>query len=146
MRRAKELLLIPVIASGLLVAYLLTIVSLAYRRGTLRTLAGKLLLTAIALPGLFIAYTIGTGAFAYLFALGLEADWYRTDPKTRAELERHLSFYSTRLIEPSRSMWGHRTELECDQRMVQYLLLWSAPLDVVYDSNDRIVRLFTSYE
>lgn len=30
--------------------------------------------------------------------------------------------------------------------MTQYLLLWNAPLDVVYTSNDVIVAIYTSYE
>jgi hypothetical protein len=32
------------------------------------------------------------------------------------------------------------------ERMVQYLLLWHAPLDVVYDRQDGIRMIFTSYE
>jgi hypothetical protein len=31
-------------------------------------------------------------------------------------------------------------------RMVQYSLLWHAPLDVVYDAEDRIQAIYTSYE
>ena len=30
--------------------------------------------------------------------------------------------------------------------MTQYLLLWNAPLEVVYTSNNKIVAIYTSYE
>ena len=30
--------------------------------------------------------------------------------------------------------------------MIQYMILWNAPLDVVYDKRDRIVMIYTSYE
>ena len=39
----------------------------------------------------------------------------------------------------SRSTWQ-------GERMIQYRLLYSAPLDVVYTSNNTIVAIYTSYE
>ena len=108
--------------------------------------AKRLAFFAVAMLGSCLAYLIGIGAFSYGFALRLESSWEPADPRTRTELESHLYYYSNRPIDPSRSMWGHGARLEPGQRMVQYLLLWSAPLDVIYDADDRVVRIWTSYE
>ena len=43
-------------------------------------------------------------------------------------------------------MWGYGTQLKREEYMVQYLILWSAPLDVVYDGDDNVVEIYTSYE
>ena len=82
----------------------------------------------------------------YMWASRLEARWHPANPKTKVELESFLSLYSQRDIQPSESGWGSNHELQSGERMTQYLLLWSAPLDVVYASNDTIVAIYTSYE
>jgi len=82
----------------------------------------------------------------YMWASHLEFKWSPAQPKTRSELEPYLSLYSQRDIQPVQSEWGGNHVLEAGERMTQYLLLWSAPLDVVYSSNDTIVAIYTSYE
>jgi len=49
-------------------------------------------------------------------------------------------------IQPSNSLWGHSYDLAPGERMTQYRLLYLAPLDVVYTSNDTIAAIYTSYE
>ena len=83
---------------------------------------------------------------AYLYALGLEVRWSRADPQTKEGLEKYLWLYSEHVISPGDSEWGSGYELRPGERMVQYLILWRAPLDVVYDSANRIQAIFTSYE
>lgn len=83
---------------------------------------------------------------AYVYALSLEESWSRANPQTKAELEKHLSLYSTRTIQPSQSGWGKGYVLADGERMIQYRILWNAELDVVYDSSDNIEAIFTSYE
>jgi len=82
----------------------------------------------------------------YVWASHLESKWHPANPKTKAELESFLSLYSQRDIQTSQSDWGRDHQLQPGERMTQYLLLWNAPLDVVYTSNDTIVAIYTSYE
>jgi hypothetical protein len=82
----------------------------------------------------------------YWWALHLESKWASARPTTRAELESFLSLYYQRDIQPSQSSWGHSYQLEPGERMTQYRLLYRAPLDVVYTTNDTIVAIYTSYE
>ena len=94
-----------------------------------------------------IAFCIAVISFApYLWASLLESKWYPANPKTKAELESYLSLYAQHDIQPLHSDWGRNHQLKPGERMTQYLLLWSAPLDVVYSSNDMIVAIYTSYE
>ncbi len=61
-------------------------------------------------------------------------------------MEACLSLYTAHNIRPSESLWGHEYQLGPGERMTQYRLLYVAPLDVVYTSNDIIVKIYTSYE
>lgn len=83
---------------------------------------------------------------AYLYATRLEGQWVQAKVGSRSELEQHLWLYSTREISVRESCWGSSRQLAANERMVQYLILWHAPLDVVYDSDDRIQAIYTSYE
>jgi hypothetical protein len=83
---------------------------------------------------------------AYMWASRLQSTWREANPQTRLALEGHLSLYSMHPIVPSQSCWGSRWTLAPHETMVQYLILWHAPLDVVYDKQDRIRIIFTSYE
>jgi hypothetical protein len=82
----------------------------------------------------------------YYWALHLESKWRKARPATKAELEACLSLYTKGHIQPSNSLWGHEYKLGDGERMTQYRLLYLAPLDVVYRSDDRIVAMYTSYE
>ena len=86
------------------------------------------------------------GFAPYMWASHLESKWYPAHPRTKTELEAFLSLYSQRDIQPSESDWGRNHQLQSGERMTQYLLLWNAPLDVVYTSDDTIVAIYTSYE
>ena len=82
----------------------------------------------------------------YLYALYLESNWSKVNPTSRAGLEKYLHLYSTREISPSESNWGRDYKLGEGERMVQYLILWKEPLDVVYDKDENIMVIYTSYE
>ena len=82
----------------------------------------------------------------YAWASHLEVHWRRAKPRTRSELESHLALYSLREIQPTQSDWGRNHQLTPGEQMFQHLLLWSAPLDVVYTSNGVIAAIYTSYE
>jgi hypothetical protein len=82
----------------------------------------------------------------YLWAVHLEAKWRPRNPSTKAQMEACLSLYTAHNIQPSESLWGHDYQLGPGERMTQYRLLYAAPLDVVYTSNDTVVRIYTSYE
>ncbi|MDB6068565.1 MAG: hypothetical protein JWR26_4773 [Pedosphaera sp.] len=82
----------------------------------------------------------------YWWALHLETKIAAANPTTQAQLEAFLSLYTQREIQPSQSDWGHDYQLQPGERMTQYLLLYRAPLDVVYTSSNTIVAIFRSYE
>lgn len=105
-----------------------------------------ILLSIVAFLGALTAYAIAKGFPAYMYAVHLEEKWEAANPKTKVELEKYLDHYSTRIIDPSESLWGNAYPLKKNERMVQYLILWSMPLDVVYDDKDNIKAIYTSYE
>jgi hypothetical protein len=91
-------------------------------------------------------WEIGHDFISYMYALQLETEWHRAQPRTKSELEQHLRLYATKPIVPAESCWGRWHALRPGDSMLQYQILWHAPLDVVYDSTGRIVVIFTSYE
>ena len=97
---------------------------------------------------LFIVWFTVIGGTAYVYAGYLEEKWINANPKTKDDLEQYLSLYSLHQIEPKESMWGKRYRLKKGERMMQYRILWhnNCPLDVVYDNNDTIINIYTSYE
>lgn len=101
------------------------------------------LLTAGLLAG---AYSYGWDLVAYWYALRLESKWAAASPTSRNELERHLSLYRRTTISPMDSSWGRYYTLKPNERMVRYNIMLRAPLDVVFDNEDRIIGIYTSYE
>ena len=97
---------------------------------------------------IFFVWFTAIGGTAYIYAGYLEEKWIAANPTTKEELEQHISFYSLHQIEPKESMWGNRYLLQGEERMMQYQILWHkyCPLEVVYDQNDNIKHIFTSYE
>ena len=95
-----------------------------------------------------LIWLTATGTTAYLYALHLESQWSKADPKTKPDLEKFLYCYSLREIQPKDSMWGNGYDLKDGERMMQYGILWNkkCPLDVVYDKDDNISAIFPSYE
>lgn len=88
----------------------------------------------------------GLDGTSYMFACLLESRWSEADPKTKIEMESYLHLYTTKQIHPTNSGWGSHYELKNGERMIQYMILFRSPLDVVYDSNDFVKAIFTSYE
>ena len=66
----------------------------------------------------FIWFTAGVPA--YFYALYLEGNWTKAEPKTKNELEQYLHLYSLHQIEPKDSFWGHQYVLQAGERMLQY--------------------------
>lgn len=91
-------------------------------------------------------FIFGTGWGHYLFCLMNETGWEKA--QTRQQLEAKLWWASSQTILPTQSRWGYQYVLKDGEDMVQYLILkdQDCPLDVVYDRNDRVKALFTSYE
>ena len=104
------------------------------------------LVIAVAAPFAIVVGLVVWDGAAYIYACRMEASWSRANPQTRADLEQHLSLYTTRTIHPSQSDWGSNHQLAPGERMLQYRILGAAELDVVYDTNDRVRMIYTSYE
>lgn len=93
---------------------------------------------------------LGLTVFALPYASYFLADPYyenliRQKVKNKAEVESNLFFYSTRKIKIEDSLWGKRYKLKTDEYCQQYRIL-NQPIDVVYNSNDEVVTIFSSYE
>jgi hypothetical protein len=111
-----------------------------------RSRSGRALLySAGAVAVVWVCY-VGIVMFSYGWALHLEKRWHPANPKTRAELEHHLSLYSVRQIAPTDSLSGKNHVLNRGERMIQYRIVWDSPLDVVYDDLENIKAIYTSYE
>ena len=102
----------------------------------------------IAIIIFFLSFFIFSSTGHYFIALFMESRWNKVDPKTKEELESYLYFYNTKIINPTNSMWGCKYDLNDSEKMLQYQIMWdkNCPLDVVYDSNNNIKVIFTSYE
>jgi hypothetical protein len=128
------------IVSPLLIGIALLFLARRFRKDWAKVTAG---ISGSLLLLVFLFYLFALGP--YIWALHLESKWRPADPKTRAELESHLSLYTKRDIPPDQSGWGRDYKLQSGERMTRYSLLGS-PLDVVFTSNDSIVAIYTSYE
>jgi len=82
----------------------------------------------------------------YFWAGHLESKWTAAHPQSRTEMEFHLSLYSMREIHPAQSGWGSNHSMQPGDKMIQYLLFWTQPLEVVYDKDDQLIATYTSYE
>lgn len=111
-----------------------------------RALWVKALVSLVALVGIIAFGYITVSATPYLWASYLETKWKPARPETKEALESHLSLYRKYEITPAESSWGRNHVLNRDHKMIRYMILWNAPLDVVYDENNGIVRTYTSYE
>ncbi|MCP4548094.1 MAG: hypothetical protein GY835_16645 [bacterium] len=67
-------------------------------------------------------------------------------PEGRAAVEDVLFHYSAREIDLADSAWGKSTTPEPGEYCRQYRILGREPIDVVYDSQHRVVHIFSSYE
>lgn len=108
--------------------------------------------TKISLAILIITVSLGlvwlsrNGRFSWMYASYLESKWQRTNPQTRTDLEKILHLYSVTSVDPSESEWGARPQPKKNEHILKYLILWDAPVYVVYDQEDAIVRIFPSYD
>jgi hypothetical protein len=89
-----------------------------------------------------------TNIFNYIRACNLEKHWYNNkNIKTKNDLEKIILKYSiVKSINPNDSMWGYNYKLKENEKMIQYLLFKTEPLDVVYDKYNTIIAIYTSYE
>lgn len=110
------------------------------RRRWLRAIAG------VASTALLLIAAYSLIFLPYGWALHLESKWRPANPKSRTELESHLSLYTKCDILPEVSAWGRDHKFRQGERMTRYSLLGLLPLDVVYASDDEIVTIYTTYE
>ena len=104
-----------------------------------------LLLSTSAVSAIWAGYLFLV-AFSYGWALHLETEWRPANPTTRSQIEHCLSLYTVREIDPKDSMWGRDYVLRKGEKMIQYMIVWDSPLDVVYDEHESIMAIYTSYE
>ena len=68
------------------------------------------------------------------------------DPPKRADVEKQLHFYRAKPININDSFWGKGLELKSGEYCISYLILGSEPIDVIYDSNDKVIHIMSSFE
>ena len=67
-------------------------------------------------------------------------------PATKAEGERILFLYSAKQIDIKRSSWGKTYQLESGDVCFQYLILGRDPIDIVFNQENHVKAVFSSFE
>lgn len=65
---------------------------------------------------------------------------------TKEDVETNLFLYSGNKINISDSLWGKDYQLSSGDSCWQYMILWSEPIDIVYDDNNKVKKIFASFE
>jgi len=65
---------------------------------------------------------------------------------TKQTIEGTLFLYSSKQIPIEDSLWGKEAKLEDGEVCWQYSILWKEPIDVIYNNQRKVVRIFASYE
>ena len=65
--------------------------------------------------------------------------------RTRADVEKSLFLFDSRQISIEESLWGNTHLLKPGEYCQQYLIL-NQPIDIVYNHNDDVVAIYSSYE
>ena len=91
----------------------------------------------------------------YLFVLSspvevhaghFDSDWLSDRPGTKKDLESQMLLYTVKAIAARDAIWAYAHELEPGERLVQYRPFFSAPLEVVFDYEDRVTALYYGAE
>lgn len=93
-----------------------------------------------------VLWLIGSGALSYLAAHLKYERLVAAKLASQAELERKLWFSSSQSIECSESAWTQSYSADSNRRCRRYLVLGSAPIDVVYDTKGGVVAILSSFE
>ncbi|MCI5122186.1 MAG: hypothetical protein D3908_13540 [Candidatus Electrothrix sp. AUS4] len=65
---------------------------------------------------------------------------------TKQDVENSFFLYSGKEINIKDSMWGKNYQLSTGEYCWQYMILWTEPIDIVYDTNNKVMKIFASYE
>ena len=67
-------------------------------------------------------------------------------PSTKVEVERILFLYSAKQIDIKISSWGKTYQLESGDVCFQYLILGREPIDIVFNQENHVKAIFSSFE
>lgn len=101
-----------------------------------------ILVAAVALVGLcllfpFVSYRLADHEYEKLV---------QAKPATKAEVERILFLYSAKQIDIKKSSWGKTYQLESGDVCFQYLILGREPIDIVFNQENHVKAVFSSFE
>jgi hypothetical protein len=65
---------------------------------------------------------------------------------TKADVESLLFLYSAKQIEIKESMWGRDYKLRPGDFCVQYNIMGRDPIDIIFDHDNRVQMILSSYE
>jgi len=84
----------------------------------------------------------------YLEASRQYENLVKQSPRTRADLEPLLRWYTSREIKIQESLWGQSMypSLPPSHVCVQYNILGANPIDVVYNEDEEVVDVISSFE
>jgi hypothetical protein len=112
------------------------------KRRWLMVKIGKLILLAAVFLGAYIIFRI----ISYYLADHEYEKLVQIKPATRVEVEQVLFLYSAKQIDIKKSMWGKTYQLESGDVCLQYLILWREPIDIVFDKENHVKAIFSSFE
>lgn len=111
---------------------------------TKKQTAFRILLVFISVVALGILM-LYVSPLSYLYCVSRESSWLKAT--NEKDMESRLgAFYTKRAISPGVSSWGRDHVMKNGQRMTQYLIFNKEPLDVVYNADDTVDTVYTSYE
>lgn len=105
-----------------------------------------------------IVWFHNTGVFSYIYTLNLENQWNKLEESnkllskktSRMDFEKILYkipfLVKHKKVTPAQSGWGNDYKMQDGEIMIQYTIASKCDMEVVYDSNNDIVVIFTSYE
>jgi len=92
-----------------------------------------------------IMLTRGPNGATYWYVSGIASKCYRANSKT--EIEQIMEGKApSHQIDPSESSWGHQYKLADGEYMIRYMVKNVEPIDIVYSKDERMVKVFESYE
>ena len=96
--------------------------------------------------GLTFAFIFFPSLITYPVAIYQYEKLVEANPQVKNTVEKSLFLYRSQTIDIKDSLWGKATTLKDGEYCQQYLILNREPIDVIYDSEERVLRIFSSFE
>jgi hypothetical protein len=94
---------------------------------------------------MFFCYLVLTSFPYFVASIQYEMLW-PNQQLNKYDVEKKLFFYTAKEIPITDSSWGKTYKMKQGESCWQYNILWTEPIDIVYDENQKVVTIFASFE